>query len=80
MAEKTDLFFTELREQRREMNDGFNRIYDALEDHKKQTMQLYEKTDTQVADLKKSQAIFIGATKTIGIIGTIILFVKQIIS
>lgn len=80
MNKETEVFFTEIREQRKEMNDGFNRIYDALEEHKKQTMKLYEKTDTQIVDLRRTQAIMIGASKTIAVIGAVLLFIKNLIS
>lgn len=80
MNKETEVFFTEIREQRKEMNDGFNRIYDALEEHKKQTMKLYEKTDTQIFDLRRTQAIMIGASKTIAVIGAVLLFIKNLIS
>ena len=80
MTEKTDLFFTELREQRKEMNDGFNRIYTALEEHKKQNLELYNKHDEQIVDLMGTKAIMIGASKAIAIIVAGVLFIKTMIS
>lgn len=80
MKSENDIFFTEIREQRKEMNEGFNRIYDALEDHKKQTIALYNKHDEQIVDLMGTKAIMIGASKAIAIIVAGVLFIKTMIS
>jgi hypothetical protein len=79
MSDGKELFFDEIKELRREMNNGFEKVCVALEKHKDKTDERFKENEDQIKVLNRYKDYTVGGIKLISIFAGILLFIKKLV-